>query len=522
MAYPVKRFASAALLAQMLAFLPLAANADEQSACRRPVPKSGEKVYKGFPTDASLWPGIASLQIVFPSGKGDHFCGATAISPDWLLTAAHCVDTVLVESGGRARFYQRTDSGVLPSGLVRAVIGQSRLDQAGPEDIYPVTDVILHNDYELGNVTGGSDIALVRIGRPYTGPLASLSLDPLTDRLTPQGELSEVAGYGNLDYNQKPDQYGFSQIVKTGNTVITAPSIQLMSTTIATTPSELCAPKLRAILAADGRTSAISVGDAQICAGQPRGDTDACTNDSGGPLIKLNRNGCPYQIGIVSWGVRCGVPDSPGVYTKVSAYADWIRAVTGLELGEPVARMPPSEAGTTSLIADLRDAAGDTFKSLSASVIWNNSHVSLLEPGQPFNIEITSPVSGRVIVFDFNSYKEFTQFYPTLEEASNPAYWRRIEAGETLRFPEDFIGVSAKAIPPYGHQAAIILVAPEAAAEAMAHGAGLGKIPSPAAHLIDLMRIALTRSGAGSSAIGIVEYCSDSRLCGKDWKPPSP
>lgn len=522
MAFSPDRLLRAGLLAPLLALLPLAAYTEEQAACRRPVPETGTKVTGGYPVDAALWPGIASLQIAYPSGNAAHFCGAAAISPEWLITAAHCVDTVLVENNGRARFYMRTDTGLRASGFVRAVIGQSELDNAAKEDIYPVTDVIIHNDYTLGDVTGGHDIALVRIGRPYTGPVASLSLDPLTDRLTPQGELAEVAGYGNLDYKQTQDNDGISQMKAAGGASITAPSLQLMSTAIATTPVELCTPKLRAALAADGRNVSLSLGNGQICAGQPRGDTDACTNDSGGPLIKLNRNGCPYQVGIVSWGVRCGVPNSPGVYTKISPYAGWIAAVTGLELGEPAARMPPEDAGTASLIADLRNAAGNAFTSLRAEIIWNEQPASLLEPGQHFNIAITSPVAGRVIVFDFNSHKEFTQFYPNEKESANPTYWRPIEAGKILRFPEDLIGRPARAEEPYGHQAVIILVVPEAAAPAMAYGAGLGNIPAPAAHLIDLMRIAVTSSGAASSAIGIVEYCIDSRVCGPGWKPPSP
>lgn len=523
MAFPARRLACMALLAALLAALPLAAHTEEQSACRRPVPKSGEKVFGGFAAEAALWPGIASLQIAFPSGKGEHFCGATAISPNWLLTAAHCVDTVLVETNGQARYYARTKSGALQaSGLVQAVIGQSRLDAAKPDEIYPLTDVIIHNDYDLGNVTAGYDIALIQLGRPYDGPIASVSFDPLTDRLSPEGELAEVAGYGKLDYSQKPQNYGFRKIADADGRTVLAPSIQLMSTTIVTMPVDLCTPKLRAALVADGRDTAFTLGDTQICAGQPRGDTDACSGDSGGPLIKLNRNGCPYQVGIVSWGVRCGVPDSPGVYTRVSAYAEWIRAVTGLEWGEPAAHMPPSDAGTTSLVTDLRDAAGDAFESLSVHILKRGEPVSLLEPDDPVQIAFTSPVPGRVIIFDYNSEKVFTQVYPDAKEAANPAYWPVIEAGQTVQFPRDFINSRITAQAPYGHQAAIVLIAPEAAAEEMAHGASLGNIPSPAAHLIDLMRIALTRSGAASSAIGVVEYCSDRRLCGKDWTPPSP
>lgn len=46
--------------------------------------------------------------------------------------------------------------------------------------------------------------------------------------------------------------------------------------------------------------------------------------DSGGPLLHQLGNGRWVNVGIVSWGIRCGERDRPGVYTRVNSYLEWI------------------------------------------------------------------------------------------------------------------------------------------------------------------------------------------------------
>ena len=66
----------------------------------------------------------------------------------------------------------------------------------------------------------------------------------------------------------------------------------------------------------------------QICAGDLDGGKDSCQGDSGGPLYSIdsiNGNQTQYVLsGIVSYGLQCGLPNTPGIYTRVVNYLDWI------------------------------------------------------------------------------------------------------------------------------------------------------------------------------------------------------
>jgi len=76
-----------------------------------------------------------------------------------------------------------------------------------------------------------------------------------------------------------------------------------------------------------------------MCASDPIGGRDACSGDSGGPLVArlpLRRDDgggggtMSTQVGIVSWGIGCGLASFPGVYSRVSHEVDWIdEAVCG-------------------------------------------------------------------------------------------------------------------------------------------------------------------------------------------------
>jgi len=68
--------------------------------------------------------------------------------------------------------------------------------------------------------------------------------------------------------------------------------------------------------------------DGMICAGEV--GKDACQGDSGGPLVCQSAGGGESKLcGVVAWGNGCGFEGYPGVYTRVSYYADWIAENVG-------------------------------------------------------------------------------------------------------------------------------------------------------------------------------------------------
>ena len=65
--------------------------------------------------------------------------------------------------------------------------------------------------------------------------------------------------------------------------------------------------------------------DEMLCAGVDGGGVDSCQGDSGGPLTFHNiSSGKTSLVGIVSWGYGCALPNSYGVYARVSSVMDWI------------------------------------------------------------------------------------------------------------------------------------------------------------------------------------------------------
>jgi hypothetical protein len=129
-----------------------------------------------------------------------------------------------------------------------------------------------------------------------------------------------------------------------------------------------------------------------ICAGFRQGGADACGGDSGGPLFSFPAGAASLreavQIGIVSWGDGCALPEKYGVYENVGVHEAWIR------------RHAP-EARFSRLVED-----GDEFQAVGPGEQPSLSLVllggSAVTRGGPMRLRLISSVSGHLVLLSEN------------------------------------------------------------------------------------------------------------------------
>lgn len=212
-------------------------------------------------------------------------CGGTAIAQHSILTAAHCVTR---QDGSPMSTSEVYDSGA----YVNPVSINSAAD-LGPRLEWQ--SVTVNPNFNRGLLVG--DIALVHTFDPL-----SVWLPFSSDRSGPSsGTALQVFGFGATSYGGP-----LNTTLRMGNVLDVA-----------------------GVAGPCGQYGSFYHADSEECAGFPPGPTDSCQGDSGGPLTATAQTADRVAVGVVSYGVDCGRPGYPGVYTRVASFANWIQEQTG-------------------------------------------------------------------------------------------------------------------------------------------------------------------------------------------------
>jgi secreted trypsin-like serine protease len=235
------------------------------------------QIVGGEPVPNGDFPFVASLGDVRDGGTAyrRHFCGASLIDRNSVLTAAHCVEGT-------------------PKWPLRVTVGRTVLSGSGGQ-ARRVSRIVIHPRFS-GVINEKYDAAVLTLKNPVSGIPALRLAGASQDALEKPGRLATVAGWG--DTIKQPSR---------GDNGSRYPDRMRVA---------------RVPIVSDARAKDVYgssfVGALMVAAGKE--GKDACRGDSGGPMF-ARQDDKRYQIGITSFGRGCGARGYPGVYTEVNARA---------------------------------------------------------------------------------------------------------------------------------------------------------------------------------------------------------
>ncbi len=287
-------------------------------------------VIGGVPTEQNAYPWVVALTNDIDANLFQRqFCGGSVIADRWVLTAAHC----LFDRSGKP----------IELSTFKVAVNASDLSNPDATEIV-VTNMYIHPNYDPLRENPMFDIALLELANDSGVEPIRVSAKS-SDKLV--GLDAKVIGWGAVD-NADPTSLKFP--------------VELHEALVPIVAMDVCnAPE----------SYQGTIYPNQLCAGYAEGGIDSCTGDSGGPLF-VNIDGVVQQVGVVSYGYGCALPNYYGIYSDVPYYIGWINQYVQVAEPEfepepidlksvasiPVAAATPSDLASSSWMGVLVLLAG--------------------------------------------------------------------------------------------------------------------------------------------------------------------